>query len=166
MGHPGVLNLSPQQLFAQFYSANFRPLWRYLVRLGAERSVAEDLAQDAFVRWSLSQAADWEGDRARAYLFTIASRLLTDWWRRQRRNIAWDEVTGPSQSYELQPGSFFSSHAWEALSPRQQQLLWLAYVEEFTHDEISAIAAISSKSVRVLLSRARALLSRQLPEEA
>lgn len=56
--------------FAEFYAAHASALWRYLVRIGADRTVAEDLVQDAFVRWSLSRAAQWEEPRARAYLFS------------------------------------------------------------------------------------------------
>lgn len=162
MGRAGALKVAPYLQFPLFYSAHFRALWRYLIRIGAERSLAEDLAQDAFVRWSTSRAIEWPEDRARAYLFTIATRLLTDWWRRRRRDISWDDVGEEPQAIEMQPGSLFSSRAWAVLSPRQQQLLWLAYVEEFTHDEIASIADVSSGSVRVLLSRARALLSAEI----
>ena len=154
--------MSAYTRFSQFYAAHSRTLWRYLVRIGAEQSLAEDLAQDAFVRWSLSRAADWDDERARAYLFTIATRLLVDWWRRHRRDVSWDDVAEEPQAVEMEAGSLFSSRAWAALSARQQQLLWLAYVEEFTHDEIAAIAGIASGSVRVLLSRARAVLSLQI----
>jgi RNA polymerase sigma-70 factor (ECF subfamily) len=148
--------------FAEFYGAHFRALWGYLVRIGAERSVAEDLAQEAFVRWSESPAADWEDARARSYLFTIATRLLTDHWRRQRRLVAWEDADAAPQACEIAASPLFSGRAWAALTKRQQQLLWLAYVEEFTHDEIAAIAGLGSPSVRVLLSRAREALAARL----
>ena len=159
------MNEAAYQRFSNFYSDQHRSLWRYLVRLGASGTLAEDLVQDAFVRWSLSQAAEWERDRARAYLFTIATRLLTDWWRRQRREVSWDEAIDLPLSYEIADSPLFRSGAWKALTPRQRQLLWLAYVEEFTHVEIGAICGVSQGSVRVLLSRARALLSGQIKTE-
>ena len=150
--------------FADFYSANTGKLWRYLVRIGADRSLAEDLAQEAFMRWSTSRAAEWEEERARAYLFTIATRLLTDWWRRQRRHAAWEESDQVDLSCEIAASPLFAGRAWAGLAKRQQQLLWLAYVEEFTHDEIAAIAGIGAKSVRVLLSRARDALAKGFEE--
>jgi len=160
------VTISAYWRFADFYSAHARGLWRYLVRIGADRTVAEDLVQDAFVRWSLSRAARWEDERARAYLFTIATRLLTDWWRRQRRDVSWDAIGENAPTCEIEVSPLFQGRAWAALSPRQQQLLWLAYVEEFTHDEIAAICGVSSKSVRVLLSRCRAILSGLLDSDA
>jgi hypothetical protein len=42
------------------------------------------------------------------------------------------------------------------LKPAERALLWLAYVEGFDHSEIAA-AGIRSKSIRVLLFRARQL---------
>ena len=47
-------------------------------------------------------------------------------------------------------------HVWARLTMRERQLLWLAYAEGFTHDEIASITQLASDSIRVLLSRARA----------
>ncbi len=45
--------------------------------------------------------------------------------------------------------------AWQKLSERERQLLWLAYAEEFAHEEIAAITGLRAGSLKVLLSRAR-----------
>ena len=50
----------------------------------------------------------------------------------------------------------FPQHLWSRLSMRQRQLLWLAYAEGFTHEEIAAITGLAPAGIRVLLSRARA----------
>jgi RNA polymerase sigma-70 factor (ECF subfamily) len=151
--------------FAEFYSTHSRALWRYLVRIGADRTLAEDLGQEAFLRWSLSPAASWDEERARAYLFAIATRLLTDWWRRQRRHSAWEALYEPDPAAEIADSPLFRSRAWASLTRRQQQLLWLAYVEEFSHSEIAGICGVSPASVRVLLSRGRTLLAKSLTDD-
>jgi len=148
--------------FANFYSDHSSGLWRYLVRIGADRTLAEDLGQEAFLRWSLSQAASWEDEKARAYLFTIGTRLLTDWWRHQRCHADWEATYEPPPATEIADSPLFRSQAWANLTRRHQQLLWLAYVEEFSHAEIASICGVSMASVRVLLSRARALLAKYL----
>jgi RNA polymerase sigma-70 factor (ECF subfamily) len=152
--------------FADFYSAHSRGLWRYLVRIGAEPSLAEDLRQESFVRWSLSPAVSWEDKRARAYLFSIGTRLLTDSWRRQRRHAEWESTYEPDPVVPLEDSPLFRSRAWQGLTRRQQQLLWLAYVEEFSHAEIASICGVSAPSVRVLLSRGRTLLAKNLTLDA
>jgi RNA polymerase sigma-70 factor (ECF subfamily) len=151
--------------FSALYSRHSRSLWRYLVRIGADPTLAEDLGQEAFIRWSLSQAASWDDERSRAYLFTIGTRLLTDWWRRQRRQSAWEATYQPCPAAEIADSPLFRSQAWGELTRRQQQLLWLAYVEEFSHAEIAQICGIAAASVRVLLSRGRALLAEKLTQD-
>lgn len=42
-----------------------------------------------------------------------------------------------------------------ALSPRDRELLWLAYVEGSSHDEIAALLGLRSASIRSMLHRAR-----------
>ncbi len=44
------------------------------------------------------------------------------------------------------------------LSPRERSLLWLAYVQGCTHDEIAATHGVKRASLRMLLHRARRLL--------
>jgi RNA polymerase sigma-70 factor (ECF subfamily) len=41
------------------------------------------------------------------------------------------------------------------LTPRERQLLWLAYVEGMSHGEIAAAVGLKSGSIRPLLFRAR-----------
>jgi RNA polymerase sigma-70 factor (ECF subfamily) len=47
---------------------------------------------------------------------------------------------------------------FEMLKPRERALLWLAYVEQDSHEEIATALAVKRSSVRVLLARARARL--------
>ena len=51
------------------------------------------------------------------------------------------------------------------LKPREQTLLWLAYVEGFEHREIAAALQLSERSVRVLLFRARKSLAGALKRQ-
>lgn len=50
------------------------------------------------------------------------------------------------------------------LSHRDQQLLWLAYVEGFSHREIGTLIDVNEKSVRVLLLRARERMAKVLAD--
>lgn len=147
--------------FAAIYAAQHRPVWAYLVRLGATRAAAEDLTQEVFVKWLNHAHAIDEPGQVRAFLFTAATRLLTDQWRRERRFVAWDE-TVPVEAVAPAGDGMMSGGAWAALSQREQQLLWLAYAEEFSHAEIAEITGLGAASIKVLLSRARARLKTSL----
>jgi RNA polymerase sigma-70 factor (ECF subfamily) len=139
--------------FASFYATHHAAIWAYLVRLGAPHALASDLAQDTFVRWLERDGAGFDGS-ARAYLYRIALHLFIDHARRSKREVAWDgvtEIAAPASSDDVIP-----QHVWSRLTMRERQLLWLAYAEGFTHDEIASITQLASDSIRVLLSRARA----------
>jgi DNA-directed RNA polymerase specialized sigma24 family protein len=45
------------------------------------------------------------------------------------------------------------------LKPTERELLWLAYVEKFSHVEIAGILSLKTQSIRPLLSRARSALA-------
>ena len=140
-----------RERLAAFYAAHWKRLWAYVVRLGAEPATAEDVAQDAFARWALSPAPGWDDGRARAYLYTIAHRALIDHRRRRRRDAPFpDDAEAPPASADLPLAG-----AWSKLGERERELLWLAYAEGFSHEEIAGIAGLRPASVRVLLSRAR-----------
>lgn len=140
--------------FAEVYARQHRPLWAYLVRLGATRTAAEDLTQEAFVKWLNHARSPDEPGQVKAFLFTTATRLLVDQWRRERRLVQWDEtVPGAMAGPDMIP-----RRAWAALSQREQQLLWLGHAEEFSHAEIAGITGLAPASIKVLMSRARARL--------
>lgn len=142
-----------RERLAVFYAAHWRRLWAFARRMGAGGATAQDIAQDAFARWALSPAPEWEEKRAKAYLYTIAARALIDYRRRHRREAPMDDRIAAAE--ETAPDRPLAG-AWHRLSERERQLLWLAYAEEFSHEEIAAIVGLRQSSIKVLLSRARA----------
>ena len=149
--------------FADVYSRFHGPVWRSLAKLGADRDLAEDLTQESFIRWWNSRAAQWPDERARPYLFTTASRLLIDWHRRAGRQRAFETSAAEADMVEA-PANLIDRGAWAALTTRDRQLLWLAYVEEFSHEEIALVCGIAPGSIKVLLHRARSRIAGLLKE--
>ena len=71
--------------FAGFYERSARSLWAYLARVSGDPALADDFAQESYVRY-LAAARPDEGEVAgRRYLFRIATNLLRDHWRRPRQ---------------------------------------------------------------------------------
>jgi RNA polymerase sigma-70 factor (ECF subfamily) len=175
--HSGAVPTSAEALgmdneaFAAFYQRSARPLWAYLARVSADPSLADDLVQEAYIRFLGAEHAPvmQEGEIAqRRYLFRIATNLLRDHWRKPR----------PTSIEEL-PESFFaasatSQHETQALlapamaqmNPRERQLLWLAHAEGYSHREIAEIMGLASASIRLLLFRARRKMATLLREPA
>ena len=150
-----------ERTFQILYSRTVSPLRAYVVRVIGSATPADDIVQDAYLRMLRTPPATRDPDELRAFLFRIASNLIHDHWRRQRRERnASDrdrrphETTGPDLALRLDMVRLF-----EQLRPQQRQMMWLAYVEGADHREIAAALGLRERSVRVLLHRARRKLA-------
>lgn len=157
-----------EEAFTAFYQRTARQVWAYLARVSGNATLADDLLQESYVRF-LGAAAPWNhGEVAcRSYLFRIATNLLRDHWRRPQTTPIEDmpETALPvfiGRDTERIDSQALLGPALSRLKPRERQLLWLAYAEGCSHQEIAAITGLKSPSIRLLLFRARRKLARLL----
>jgi RNA polymerase sigma-70 factor (ECF subfamily) len=143
--------------FDAFYRANAPSVWAYVHRMTGDASAADDLLQKSFFRL-LRATPDFESDEhMRRYLFKTATNLVMDHFRENKRALTLkDTRVAPADNADLRADL---KRIFAELSPRERALLWLAHVEESGHDEISEALGVKSKSVRVLLFRARKKLA-------
>ncbi|MGI5269842.1 RNA polymerase sigma-70 factor [Nonomuraea sp. CA-218870] len=125
---------------------------------------AEDVVQDAWLRWS---AADRQDVREpRAFLITVVSRLALDQLRsaRVKREAyvgPWlpepvqDGEAGPLDTAELRDTvSFATLHLMERLSPPERAVFVLREAFELPYDRIAGIIGVSVANARQLHHRA------------
>ena len=149
--------------FAAFHQRTFRPLRAYLARVSGDSALADDLLQEAYLRFLGAKVPDG-GVACRRYLFRIASNLLRDHWRKRRPFVPLDELP-ESQDYarfdhsDRMDAETVLAPAFSRMRPRERQLLWLAYAEGATHREISEVTGLRETSIRLLLFRARGKLA-------
>ena len=155
-----------EQSFLQLYRRTAPVLRAYAARVLGNTTDADDIVQESYLRFVRSPPPTDDPQQLRAFLFRIASRLMVDHWRRQRRDRSrMDErpsaegTVGPDLPLRLDMARVF-----EQLRARERQLMWLAYVEGADHREIAAALGLRERSVRVLLYRARHKLARLLRE--
>ncbi len=151
--------------FAAFYARSARSLWAYLARVSRDPALADDLTQEAYVRFLCADHPQDGEVAARRYLFKIATNLLRDLWRRPQSSSIDDipEERFAARSAELHSDSLaILGPAMAQMRPRDRQLLWLAYAEGYSHHEIAQITGLGSASIRLLLFRARRKMARLL----
>lgn len=139
--------------FAVLYARTAGPLLGYLRKLTGNAAVAEDLMQDAYIRFLSAMNLPDAEDHQRHYLFRIATNLARDYFRRQKAAAA-----APRGAECVLPPSDASRDVWTQLGrlpPRDRELLLLAYVEGLSHAEIAQVTGLMRASVRPLLYRAR-----------
>lgn len=160
---------SKDDAFAAFYQATARDLWAYVAASTGDPAAADDLTQEAFMRWLGASVAFESDEHRRRYLFRIASNLMQDKRRAaaRRPEVPLDpdqDLADPQESSgeRSQVAKHDVGRALARLKPRDRKILWLAHVEEASHAEIATMIGARSGSVRVLLFRARQRLAQAL----
>ena len=155
-----------EEAFRAFYDQTARPVWVYLSRMTGDRRLADDLLQESYYRFLRATVSFESDDHRRHYLFRIATNLVHDHRRRLRpdaaRAAAFDESAAPGVDDD--PANRMAcridvARAMEQLKPRERSLLWLAYAQGWTHEEIAATLGLRTKSLKALLHRARRRLA-------
>ncbi|MFO0583546.1 MAG: RNA polymerase sigma factor [Anaeromyxobacter sp.] len=150
--------------FERFHATARPRLWAWLRRVAGDGALADEVAQEAFVRFLDRDGLALPEAERRPYLYGIAWRVLAD-ARRHARRLAPLEEAPPACTPPADPEAARAAEVLAALPERQRALLWLAHVEGLSHKEIAAALGLSAASVRVLLHRARARAAALLGEE-
>ncbi len=166
------------QAFAAIVDRHFTAIHRYLARrIGSDR--ADDLAAQAFAT-AFRRRGDFDmgADSARPWLFGIATNVLRNELRAERRMLAaiarLDAGDAPDLSEELERSLARVDAADEvarlagaiaALDADQRDVLLLHAWGELSHGEIAAALQIPVGTVYSRLSRARASLRRAASQQ-
>ena len=152
-----------EEAFRAFYNQTSRAVWMYLARMTGDSRLADDLLQETYYRFLRSTTTFANDDHRRHYLFRIATNLVHDHRRRpQLRATASDmaqEEQRTSDHGTRVVEQIDLARAMERLRPRDRTLLWLAYAQGFSHEEIAQTLGVKAASLKALLFRARRRLA-------
>lgn len=166
------ISVMGEEEFRSFYERTARPLWAYLSRITGDRQKADDLLQETYYRFYRAAATYESEAHRRNSLFHIGTNLARDLARRGRR---YEEVpieeNADERSVPVAANASPEHHAavrtdvaraLKQLDPQQREILWLAYAQGASHEEIAQIVGVRPISVRTLLFRARKKLAAAL----
>ena len=154
-----------EEAFRVFYDQTARPIWLYLARTTGDDRLADDLLQETYYRFLRTRASFESDDHRRHYLFRIATNLVRDQWRRSRPSVVdLDEASAVTAAEDVNVGDgalrrMELTRALDQLKPRERTLLWLAYAQGFSHEEIASQLGLRTASLKALLFRARRRLA-------
>jgi RNA polymerase sigma-70 factor (ECF subfamily) len=165
-----------QSAFEQIVRRYQRPVITLIARITDDRALAEDLAQETFVKAFRSLAAFDTTRRLSSWLFRIAHNTAIDAMRRSRPppdsidavHIASD--AGPNEPamppepdpVERQELGRALEAALAGLRPTQRAAIVLRYENGLSFDEIGAILGVPEATARSHVHRARKELARLL----
>jgi RNA polymerase sigma-70 factor (ECF subfamily) len=141
-------------LIEQLHREHATALWHYSMRLtGSDRARAEDVVQETLLRaWRHPESLDPARGSTRAWLFTVARRLVIDDWRsaRNRRESVHaevpDRVVVDESEQVLQ--QWVVAQALTRLSPEHRAVLRECYFQGRSVAEASRALGIPEGTVK------------------
>jgi RNA polymerase sigma-70 factor (ECF subfamily) len=153
-----------EDAFRGFYERTSRALWSYLARVTGDRQLADDLLQETYYRF-LRAAKTYDNEaHQRNSLFHIATNLVRD-SRRRRTPLSLEDTNSVRHGAALSDVADQAAsrtdvqRALQRLKPRERMLLWLAYAQGDSHQEIAQALGLKTGSIKLLLFRARRRLA-------
>ena len=141
--------------FVGLYRERYAPMVRLAYLLTADRSVAEELVQDAFVAVHRSWA---RVDEPAAYLRTVVVNGCRSWARHRR--LEWERGPAPRQAPTL-----VADEMWDALGrlpDRQRVAIVLRFYGDLPDPDIAAVLGCRPATVRTAIHRGLAALRKEV----
>lgn len=147
-------------VFMEAFDAYSDAIYRFCVVKVSDTERAEDMTQEVFMRFWRSLQEGKDITNPRAFLYTIASNLAKDWYKRKKSeslDTHLDNGFAPA-SKELSSETLSQySEALEAMSDleeRDREVLYLRFVEGLEPKNIAEVLGETANSVSVRLNRA------------
>jgi RNA polymerase sigma-70 factor (ECF subfamily) len=147
---------------ADLYRRYADDIFRFALYLTGNRSDAEDITSETFVRvWT--STAPIRTQTVKGYLCTIARNLFLQGTRRTSRHVELvdqirDDTPGPQERAEHKAELARVMMRLQTLPEVDRAALLMRALEDLPYDEIAAALGISLASVKVKIHRARLAL--------
>lgn len=180
-----AMEIEPSRRFAELTLPHLQALYRFALKLSGDPSAAEDLVQETYLKALKAFPTLRDHARARAWLFQILSRLVTDRHRSEGRapqveladdldrfslyDLIWEEDPLPysDRLHDDFLAEFRDEEVRGALAalPDAYRLpLVLLYTEEMSYRELAEVLGCPIGTVMSRLHRGRKILERELWE--
>ena len=147
--------------FAELYESNFERVYAYIVRRVGDRTETEDLTAEVFHQALANMKRfEWRGVPFAAWLYRIASNLISDRWQRNRREQTADEpeqiesVPANSAEFEEVERRATIFRLVDTLPAEQKRVVVLRFVEEKSIKEVAREVRKTEGAVKQLQFRA------------
>lgn len=149
-------------LLGELFERHHQRLFHFFLRLARNRSAAEDLVQEVFVRMLKYRHTFRSESDFVPWMFTLARNAATDLYRARPKELPENPDAPEPQADLPHPIAGLERAEQEAklrralghLSPANRELLLMARFSELKYDEIAGLLGISEGAVKVRVHRA------------
>lgn len=147
-----------QEALRSIYRAFERPLYSLGLRWYGDRGLAEELVQEVTLRvWRRAGTFDPLKGAARSWIFGVARNVASDLARTKSRQPLPVEHLPEDEAFEWDQDAALRS--WEiagalrALPVEEQEVVELAFIQQYTHSEIASSLKIPLGTVKTRMYR-------------
>lgn len=153
--------------FETLFLNHYQDIYRHLFRILGSRQLAEDVAQEVFLRLYDHEFAANRDHNIRAWLYRVATNLAYNALRSERRRAERQAaaareresqgrvIRDPAESAGRSAERALVRHVLTELSEREAQLLLLRHAG-LSYRELADVVGVAPGSVGTLLARAKA----------
>jgi RNA polymerase sigma-70 factor, ECF subfamily len=151
--------------FTEIYDLFFEKIYRFIFFRVGHKEVAEDLAEDVFIKVFRNLSTQTKENSFESWLYQIARNRIIDYYRSKKLIVPLEEVENTLEyetnivdvvNLESQQKIFIK--LLKELSAEQQVVIKLKFLEGLENDEIAGIMDKSEGAIRVIQHRAIAKL--------
>lgn len=149
-----------EQAFLELYDELGEPLYRHCYFRVSSRELAEDLAQESFMRYWDYLATGKAVDNPKAFLYRIAGNLIIDHYRRKKESSlevlaedGYDPAGDDASSILAHAEGKHALALLEQLEPQYREILTLRYVDDLGIRDIAEVIGQSENVVSVRIHR-------------
>ena len=155
--------------FEKQYEACYMKVFSYVMTLAGDRSLAEEVTQEAFFRACAKQDSFRGGSDEATWVCAIARNLFLDEKRRSARHTAVpedlpDQAKSVAKTVEDQDSSFRIHMALHQLEEPHREVFELRVFGELSFKEIGVIFGKTENWARVTYHRARIRLQERMDD--
>ncbi len=149
-----------ERAFGQLYDFYFEKIFRFIYYRVSHKETAEDLTEDVFVKAFL-RVSTVKPESFTGWLYSIAKNIVIDHYRQKKVILDLTELEGileSDQNVSEETNTVMEQKLFmqmlRKLTPEQQIIIKLKFIEGLENDEISELIAKSEGSIRVAQHRA------------
>jgi RNA polymerase sigma-70 factor, ECF subfamily len=160
-----------EQAFGKLYDLYFERIFKFIYFRVSHKETAEDLTEDVFIK-AWQRITHVKPESFSGWLYSISKNTVIDHYRQKKIMVDLQEIEGileSEQNVVEEANTVMEQKLFmdllRKLTPEQQIVIKLKFIEGLENDEISELIARSEGSIRVTQHRAIAKLQELLNEQ-